>query len=125
MIYKLLYKNQDKERVIMLRNEWIPVRPDVWKDKYDCTVSVALGHGSKDQQMMHLSQMIQFASQAMQGGLKIVNEQNMYNLGAALVKAMGFQNISDFLTDPSQIPPQPKSSRRNGSNGNAIKEAGT
>ena len=107
MIYKLLYKNQDKERVIMLRNEWIPVRPDVWKDKYDCTVSVALGHGSKDQQMMHLSQMIQFASQAMQGGLKIVNEQNMYNLGAALVKAMGFQNISDFLTDPSQIPPQP------------------
>jgi hypothetical protein len=107
MIYKLLYKNQDKERVIMLRNEWIPVRPDVWKDKYDCTVSVALGHGSKDQQMMHLSQMIQFASQAMQGGLKIVNEQNMYNLGAALVKAMGFQNISDFLTDPSQISPQP------------------
>ena len=92
--------------MIMLRNEWIPVRPDVWKDKYDCTVSVALGHGSKDQQMMHLSQMIQFASQAMQGGLKIVNEQNMYNLGAALVKAMGFQNVNDFLTDPSTAPQQ-------------------
>ena len=56
--------------------------------------------------MMHISQMINFASQAMQGGLRIVNEQNMYNLGASLVKAMGFQNVSDFLTDPSQIPPQ-------------------
>ena len=105
-IYTLLYKNQDKQRVVMLRNEWVPVRPDVWNDKYDCTVSVALGQGNKDQQMMHLSQMIQFASQSMQGGLKIVNEQNMYNLGAALVKAMGFQNVNDYLTDPSQVPDQ-------------------
>ena len=107
VIYKLLYKFQDKERMVMLRNEWVPVRPDVWKDKYDCTVSVALGSGNKDQQMMHLSQMLSFAGEAMGGGLRIVNEQNMYNLGAALVKAMGFQNVSDFLTDPSQIPPQP------------------
>ena len=105
-IYELLLKNQDKERVVMLRNEWIPDRPDAWNDKADCTVSVALGQGNKDQQMMHLSQMLQFASQSMAGGLRIVNEQNMYNLGASLVRAMGFQNVSDFLTDPSQIPPQ-------------------
>ena len=105
-IYELLMKNQDKERMVMLRNEWIPVRPDTWRDKYDCTVSVALGSGNKDQQMAHLSQMLQFASQAMQGGLPIVNVQNMYNLGASLVKAMGFQNVDDFLTDPSKIPPQ-------------------
>ena len=102
-IYELLLKNQDKERVIMLRNQWVPVRPDMWNDKMDCTVSVALGNGSKDQQMAHLSQMIQFAAQAMQGGLPIVTPQNMYNLGAALVKAMGYQNIDDYLTPP---PPQ-------------------
>ena len=107
-IYTLLHKNQDKERVIKLRNEWVPVRPDAWKDNYDCTVSVALGNGNKVQQMTHLSQMINFAAQSMSGGLRIVNEQNMYNLGAALVKAMGFQNVNDYLTDPSQIPPQPE-----------------
>ena len=101
-IYELLMKNQDRERVIQLRNEWVPVRPDAWNDKMDCTVSVALGSGNKDQQMMHISQMLQFASQSMRGGLKIVTEQNMYNLGASLVKAMGFQNVNDFLTDPSQ-----------------------
>jgi len=104
-IYELLLKNQDKERMIMLRNEWIPVRPNAWKDKYDCTVSVALGQGNKDQQMAHLSQMLQFAGQSMSGGLKIVTEQNMYNLGAALIRAMGFQNVGDFLTDPSQQQP--------------------
>jgi len=105
-IYELLHKNQDKKRMIMLRNEWIPVRPDVWRDKFDCTVSVALGSGNKDQQMMHLSQMLQFAGEAMKGGLPIVSVQNMYNLGASLVKAMGFQNVDDYLTDPSQMPPQ-------------------
>ena len=103
-IYELLLKYQDKERVVMLRNQWVPVRPDMWSDKMDCTVSVALGNGSKDQQMAHLSQMLSFASQAMQGGLPIVTEQNMYNLGAALIKAMGYQNVDDFLTPPP--PPQ-------------------
>ena len=105
-IYELLHKNQDKKRMIRLRNEWIPVRPDVWRDKFDCTVSVALGSGNKDQQMMHLSQMLSFAGEAMKGGLPIVSVQNMYNLGASLVKAMGFQNVDDYLTDPSQMPPQ-------------------
>ena len=105
-IYELLLKHQDKERVVMLRNEWVTVRPDMWSDKMDCTVSVALGNGSKDQQMSHLSQMLQFASQAMQGGLPIVTPENMYNLGAALIKAMGYQNVDDFLTKPP--PPQPQ-----------------
>lgn len=104
-IYELLLKNQDKERVVMLRNQWVPVRPDMWNDKMDCTVSVALGNGSKDQQMAHLSQMLQFAGQAMSGGLPIVTPQNMYNLGAALIKAMGYQNVDDYLTPPP--PPQP------------------
>ena len=55
---------------------------------------------------MHLSQMLQFAGEAMKGGLPIVSMQNMYNLSASLVKAMGFQNVNDYLTDPSQMPPQ-------------------
>ena len=106
-IYTLLQKNQDQERVIMLRNKWVPIRPDMWKDWYDCTVSVALGTGNKDQQAQHLVTMLQFAGDAMKGGLRIVNEKNMYNMGAALVKNMGFQNVDDFLTDPDDIPPTP------------------
>ena len=105
-IYELLLKYQDKERVVMIRNDWLSVRPDAWNDKYDCTVSVALGNGNKDQQLAHLSAMLQFAGEAMKGGLPIVSVQNMYNIGAALVKNMGFQNVDDFLTDPSSQPPE-------------------
>ena len=105
-IYELLQKNQDKERIVKLRNEWVPVRPDMWRDKMDCTVSVGLGHGNKDQQLMHLTSMLQFAGESMKGGLKIVSEKNMYNMGAAMLKNMGFQNVQDFLTDPEQVPEQ-------------------
>ena len=106
-IYELLQKNQDKERVVQLRNKWVPVRPDMWRDKMDCTVSVALGGGNKDQQLMHLSTMMQFASQAMSGGLSIVNEQNLYNIAASMIRNMGFQNVDDFVNNPADNP-QPK-----------------
>ena len=106
-IYELVMKNQDKERVVKLRNKWVPVRPDMWRDKMDCTVAVGIGNGNRDQQLMHLSTMLQFAGDAMRGGLKIVNEKNLYNMGAALIKNMGFQNVDDFLTNPDMIPPQP------------------
>ena len=105
VIYSLVQKNQDKQRVILLRNEWVPVRPDMWRDKMDCTISVGLGNGNRDQQLMHLSAILNFAGQAMQGGMNVVSEQNMYNIMASMVKNMGFQNVGDFLTDPSQVPP--------------------
>ena len=107
VIYELVQKNQDKQRVVLLSNQWVPVRPDMWRDKMDCSVSVGLGHGNRDQQLMHLSSMLQFATQAMSGGLSIVTEQNLYNMGAALIKNMGFQNVQDFLTDPAQAPQKP------------------
>jgi hypothetical protein len=108
MIYELISKHQDKEQVIQLRNEWVPIRPDMWRDKMDCIVQVGLGHGNRDQQMMHLTQMMQFAGQAMSGGLSIITEQNLYNMGAALVKNMGFKDVDSYITDPSKQQQQQK-----------------
>ena len=106
-IYELLQKNQDTDTVIGIRGTWLPITPSAWRDKYDCTVAVGLGHGNRDQQLMHLSQLIQFATQALSGGLGIVNEQNLYNIAAQVIKNMGFANVQDFLTDPSQQQQEP------------------
>ena len=84
------------------RVELVPVRPDMWRDEMDCVVAVGLGHGNREQQRMYLAQLIQFAAQAMSGGLSIVSEQNLYNLGAEMVESMGFKNVSSFLTNPSE-----------------------
>ena len=108
VIYELVQKNQDKQRVVLLNNEWTQVRPDMWRDKMDCSVSVGIGHGNRDQQLVHLSTMLQFATEAMSGGLAIVNEQNIYNMAAPMLRNMGFQIVDDYLTNPEDIEPEPE-----------------
>ena len=105
-IYELLVKNMDRERVVKLRGKWIPINPTSWADRMDATVSVALGHGNKDQQINQLSNLVQMASQAKQGGSPMVSEENMYNLSASLIRSMGYQQVEDFLTPPEKQQPQ-------------------
>ena len=105
-IYELLLKNMDRKRVVKLRDEWVEVNPSAWNDRMDATVSVALGHGNKDQQIMQLTSLVQMAAQ--QGDSPMIQPENMYNLTASLLKAMGYQNVNDYLTPPDrQQPPQP------------------
>ncbi len=106
-IYELLVKNMDREKVIKLRGEWVPVDPSSWADSMDATVSVALGHGNKDQQINQLSNLLQMANQAKQNGSPMVSEENVYNLSASLIRSMGYQQVEDFLTPPDKQQPQP------------------
>ena len=101
-IYELLVKNMDREKVIKLRGEWVPIDPTSWADSMDATVSVALGHGNKDQQINQLSNLVQMASQAKANGSPMVSEENIYNLSASLIRSMGYQQVDDFLTPPDK-----------------------
>ena len=105
-IYELLVKNMDRKRVVKLRREWVEVDPRSWADRMDATVSVALGHGNKDQQVMQLTQLVNMAADA--SGTGLVSPENMYNLTASLLKSMGYQNVDDYITPPDRQPqPQP------------------
>jgi len=101
-VFELAQKNEQKEKYIKLRGQFIEVRPDQWRDYMDCTVEVGLGHGNRDQQLLHLSTMMQFAAQAMSGGLSIVTEENLYNLGAKMIENMGFKDVQEYITKPQQ-----------------------
>ena len=105
-IYELLLKNMDRKKVIKLREKWVEVDPSSWSDKMDATVSVALGHGNKDQQVMQLNNLVQMASG--QSGSPMITPENMYNITSSLLKAMGYQNVNEFITPPEQQkPPEP------------------
>jgi hypothetical protein len=107
-VYQLLIINQDQERVVKLTNDWVPVSPFYWRENYDCTVSVALGQGNKDQQVAQLNGVLQLATQAQNAGSPMIKPENIYNISASLLKAMGYQNVTDFLTPPDQQqPPSP------------------
>jgi len=105
-IYGLVQRHQIKERVVELRNSWVPVNPSDWKEKLDLTVSVGLGYGNKDQNLMHLTQIAQMTQMiAANGGAgTLVQPKNVYNLMCEILKNSGFKNVDDFITRPPEGP---------------------
>jgi hypothetical protein len=52
---KLVVENQDKERIVRLRNKFIPIDPRSWDVGMDVTVNVGVGDGTLEDRMNMLS----------------------------------------------------------------------
>mgnify|MGYP006921320917 CR=1 FL=1 len=110
-IHELCRKHQDEQKVFRLRNQWVPVDPRNWKTRNDMTVNVALGTGSKQQQLMLLSSILENQKQAIefQGGAQgpLVTLDNVHNTLKRMVELAGFKNVDQFFTQPDpNAPPQ-------------------
>lgn len=106
-IFELVLKHENKKQVVRLRNEWVPIDPREWKNKYDMTVAVGIGNGNKDQDAAHLMSLMQIQQQMFMAGLPTVTLQNLYNSAAEYAKAIGRKNAQAFFTDPQgQAMPQ-------------------
>lgn len=104
LMLKLVSQYSNKEEVIRLRGEWVNIDPREWRNAFDCTISVGLGTGNKDQLVGHLSMLAQHQQAGMQIG--IATPENLYQTAAELVKAMGFKSPDKFFTDPAKAAPQ-------------------
>lgn len=54
-ILKIVVKNQDRPRMIRLRDEWVEMDPRSWNAGMDVTINVGLGTGSRDRDMQMLN----------------------------------------------------------------------
>ena len=97
-IHELILKHQDRQEVINLRGEWIPVDPTSWKNRYDMTVNIGLGIGSKESKMMQLNQIWEKQTQGLQMG--ITKPNNLYNTATEMANAAGFKDGNTFFTNP-------------------------
>lgn len=97
-IHELILKHQDRQEVINLRGEWIPIDPTSWKNRYDMTVNIGLGIGSKESKMMQLNQIWEKQGQGLQFG--ITKPANMFNTATEMANAAGFKDGNMFFTNP-------------------------
>jgi len=104
-IHRLLLQNQDKERVIAIRGQWVNVNPSEWIQRSNMTVMVGLGSGDKEKIIGHLMMILQIQKEAMMNGLQIVQPHNLYNTLSKLVENAGLKEPSQFFTDPAMLPP--------------------
>jgi hypothetical protein len=115
-IFELSVKYQDKERIINLNNEFVPVRPTEWKNRYNISITVGLGSGSKEQQLIIMNNVLEKQIQAwqLQGGREypMVSLKNIYNSLAKIIENAGLKNVENYFTNPEvgmsmMTPPPP------------------
>lgn len=109
-ILKLLTEGDMEKLSFRLRNEFVQMDPNEWRDSYDMTANVGLGTGDKEQQAMVLQAIAQSqAGIAMSPfGKLLVTPKGIYNAQAKLVEHAGFKNVGDFWQDPGDKQPEPQ-----------------
>jgi hypothetical protein len=104
-ILRLVVKHQDKERVIRLRGEWVPMDPRSWNANMDVSVEVGIGYGNKDQQLMMMRELAQIQERVIQyqGGIDgpLVTLENIHNTAKKFVEAAGLKTSAPYFMDPS------------------------
>jgi len=115
-MFELIVKHQDKERIVKIRNNFVPFRPMEWRNRCNISISVGLGTGSRDQQLSILNNILQTQLKGLelQGSSDgpMVNLRNIYNTLSKIVENAGLKNPNAFFTDPdvgmqNMPPPQP------------------
>lgn len=102
-IARLVVENQRRERMIKLRNQWVPMDPRAWRSDMNVICNVGLGGGSPEQKLQTLS-LIAGKQEAvmLQAGPNnpLVTPKQYYTTLSKMVQEAGFKNPDAFFTDP-------------------------
>jgi hypothetical protein len=104
LVHHLVRTTLTKPDIIRLRNKWVEVDPREWKARKDLSISVGLGAGNKDQQLVHLTSILNMQKEAIAVGL--TNPEKIYNALAKLTQNAGFKNPEEFWINPANTPEQ-------------------
>lgn len=102
LVHRLVRTSYTKPDIVRLRNKWVDVDPREWKNRNDLTISVGLGAGNKDQQLVHLNTILAMQKEALSAGL--TDGSKIYNALAKLTQNAGFKNPEEFWTNPAENP---------------------
>ena len=110
-IFYLVNTRQDAERMIRLRNEFVPIDPRVWDSDMDVIVNVALGRGTEEERIAMLMQIAGKQEQILTTigpDNPLVSIENYYQTLRQVIELAGFQDTQRFISDPADYQPQPQ-----------------
>jgi hypothetical protein len=108
LILTLVSKHQQGERIIRLRNQFVPIDPRGWPEM-DVSISVGLGIGDKQEQVGQAMTVLQTMQQvAGSPYASLFDQKNVYNAIKRLFTSSGIKNTDDFLNEPQEGMEQPQ-----------------
>jgi len=103
-MFELSVKYQDREKIIQLNNQYIPVMPTEWKNRFNVTIQVGLGTGTKEQQIVILNNILDKQLQAFQlqgqREFPMVSLKNIYNTLSKIVENAGLKTVDSYFINP-------------------------
>jgi hypothetical protein len=107
-VHRLALQNMDREKLVRMRNKWIPVNPSEWKERENMSVSVGLGTGDKDKQAHQLGMILQIQKEAaMSGFTDYIKPEHILYTFKKLIEASGRNDAQMFFADPESVQPSP------------------
>jgi hypothetical protein len=104
-ILALICKYQNKERIIKVHNNFVPMNPREWNTEYNLTVNVGLGTGGKQEQLATMQMILQKQEEVIKEyGLNnpLVNLKQYRDTLAKFVNMAGFKDDSAFLMEVTE-----------------------
>jgi len=105
-VLHLIVKYQDKERIIQLRGEWVPMSPSTWNADMKTTVRVGLGTGDRSERVKARMMLLDIQQQGMQMGF--VSPEHLYNNVSGLVKDVELGDPSKYFINPENAEGEPQ-----------------
>lgn len=107
-ILKLLIENQDRERMIRLRGEFVAMDPSRWSSEMDVEVNPALGIGRNAIRMQILKDVGDALTGLQERGFRGVGEAEIYNWLRDFLKAADMPATDPYCKDVTKMePPAP------------------
>jgi hypothetical protein len=102
-VLRLVVQNQPRERVMRLRNEWVPMDPRSWNAKMDVTVNVGLGADSKKEKLAQASMALEMIERLAMSpfGPMMVKPENAYEATKRFLEAIGIHNPEAMISEPT------------------------
>lgn len=106
-VYRLVVENEDRERVVEIAGEWVPITPSQWDRQRDVTIDLRLGYGEREARAREYVELGTLLAQD-QTIAHLFTATERYNLYKSVLETKGHKNVSMFLKNPEQTqPPQP------------------
>jgi Skp family chaperone for outer membrane proteins len=107
-LLRMVIKHQDKPRTVRLRNQWVTFDPKQWNAEMDATVNTGLGAGTRERDMMMMTQVIGLQEKllaSLGADNPFVKPDNVYNAVSKFAESAGARSTELYFTkpDPKEI----------------------
>lgn len=105
MIYQLVVENEPDAKIVEIAGDFVEVSPAAWGQKRDVTVELHLGYGEQEAEATKYMSLhaIMSADETLS---KMYTPENQHKLMTHVMEQNGIKNVKDYLTPPSELPPE-------------------